>query len=137
MQPEGGIGTIANYQGVQADSRVIGTQEVRFGQAVQSNEHIAEPFNGGAFFGVAIAKNYVQEITSTEKVGVYRQHEMVPVLRKGTIWVQVDEDVKIGEFASVNTAGNFGLSANQSSAIGIYQSTAHEGNLAMLQINLP
>lgn len=137
MSAEGGIGKLANYQDVQTDSRVAGVKVVRFGQAVQSNENVAEPFDTGAFFGVAIAKNYVDEITSGDKSGAYKRHEMIPVLRKGTIWVQVDEDVKIGEFAKVNATGNFGLATDRASSVGIYQSTAHQDGLAMLQINLP
>ena len=139
MKAELGIGKLANYQGTQADSKVIGTDEVSFGQGVEVSEHIAKPYAGGVFFGVALAKNYVDEISfnKDEKVGIYRKSEMVPVLRKGSVWVKVDNDVKEGEQAKVTTAGNFDVAATGDTVIGSFQSTAAKGGLAILQINLP
>ena len=143
MAPELGIGKLANYQNTQADSKAVGTNSIKFGQAVQVTESIAAPYTTGNFFGVALAKNYVDEIkfNDDKKTGEYRQGEMVAVLRKGSIWVQVDEDVKEGEYASVKATGNFGsVSTAEDSTdkpIGIFQTSAQAGSLAILQINLP
>lgn len=139
MQPELGIGKLANYQGTQADSKVIGVDKVLFGQGVEVAENVAKPYSTGIFFGVAIAKNYVDEIKFNDdgKVGEYRKAEMVPVLRKGSIWVQVDNDVKEGEQAKVTTTGNFDVAVAGDTVIGIFQSTAQQDGLAILQINLP
>ena len=143
MKPEGGIGKLANYQDTQADTAAVGTTSVKFGQAVQVDEDVAGPLTaGGNLFGVAIAKDYVAEITAGAKTGTYKQYEALPVLRKGTIWVEVDEDVKSGQAALANTAtGNFlpGTTAieTKTEKIGSFQSTAIAGDVAMLQINLP
>lgn len=139
MQPELGIGKLANYQSVQTDSKVIGTDEVLFGQGVEVVEHVAKPYASGVFFGVALAKNYVDEIkfNDDEKVGIYRKSEMVPVLRKGSVWVKVDDDVKEGEQAKVTATGNFDVAASGDTVIGVFQSTASKDGLAILQINLP
>lgn len=139
MKAELGIGKLANYQGTQADSKVIGDDEVLFGQGVEVVEHVAKPYSSGIFFGVALAKNYVDEIefNKDEKVGKYRKTEMVPVLRKGSVWVKVDNDVKEGEQAKVTANGNFDVAASGDTVIGVFQSTASKDGLAILQINLP
>lgn len=143
MAPELGIGKLANYQNTQADSKAVGTNSIKFGQAVQVTESIAAPCTTGNFFGVALAKNYVDEINFNDdsKTGLYRQGEMVAVLRKGSIWVQVDEDVKEGELASVKPTGNFSVASTAEDStdkpIGIFQTSAQADGLAILQINLP
>lgn len=143
MRPEGGIGKLANYQDTQSDTAAVGAVTIKFGQAVQVDEDVAVPLTtGGSLFGIAIAKDYVAEITAGAKTGVYNQYEALPVLRKGTIWVEVDEDVKSGQTALANTVtGNF-LPSNtvlttKTEKIGSFQSTAYAGDVAMLQINLP
>ena len=139
MQPELGIGKLANYQGTQSDSKVIGTDKVLFGQGVEVVENVAKPYSTGVFFGVSIAKNFVDEIKFDDntKVGEFRKGEMVAVLRKGSIWVKVDNDVKEGEQAKVVATGNFDVAATGDAVIGIFQSTAQRDGLAVLQINLP
>ena len=144
MRPEGGIGKLANYQDTQADTMGVGPAAIKFGQAVQTADgEIAAPLAAeGVFLGVAIAKDYVKEITNGVKTGVYNQYEALPVLRKGTIWVEVDEDVTKGQAAVANTAtGNFLPSSTvittKTEKIGSFQSTAIAGDVAMLQINLP
>ncbi|MFS7421788.1 hypothetical protein AB6878_06385 [Carnobacterium maltaromaticum] len=44
MAPELGIGKLANYQNTQADSKAVGTNSIKFGQAVQVTESIAAPY---------------------------------------------------------------------------------------------
>ncbi|WP_262405586.1 hypothetical protein [Listeria monocytogenes] len=95
----------------------------------------------GDFYGVAVAKNYVDEYTD-DKAGVYKPSEAVPVLRQGTITVIVDEDVKSGEKAVVNTAtSNFLPSTTakttKTEVIGVFKSTTSSDGLAKLEINLP
>ena len=147
MKPELGIGKLANYQGVQADSLVVGVGGLGFGVGVQATEDVATTYKDGQFYGISYAKNYVEEIPygDVEKVGKYKEHEMVPILRKGAIWVKVDEDVLAGENAKALSTGNFGKATISSdpattpsdTVIGTFKTTASAGNLAVLQINLP
>ncbi|MDF8200601.1 hypothetical protein P4733_00485 [Listeria monocytogenes] len=138
--PELGLGKIASYQRSQVDSAAV-KKDINFGQAVQVIDDEASPLTTGDFYGVAVAKNYVDEYTD-DKAGVYKPSEAVPVLRQGTITVIVDEDVKSGEKAVVNTAtSNFLPSTTakttKTEVIGVFKSTTSSDGLAKLEINLP
>ncbi|AAY53112.1 hypothetical protein NAA97_00470 [Listeria monocytogenes] len=140
MMPELGLGKIASYQRSQVDSAAV-KKDINFGQAVQVIDDEASPLTTGDFYGVAVAKNYVDEYTD-DKAGVYKPSEAVPVLRQGTITVIVDEDVKSGEKAVVNTAtSNFLPSTTakttKTEVIGVFKSTTSSDGLAKLEINLP
>lgn len=140
MMPELGLGKIASYQRSQVDSAAV-KKDINFGQAVQVVDDEASPLTTGNFYGVAVAKNYVDEYTD-DKVGVYKPSEAVPVLRQGTITVIVDEDVKSGEKAVVNTdTSNFLPSTTakttKTEVIGVFKSTTSSDGLAKLEINLP
>ncbi|EAD8837217.1 hypothetical protein AK891_11005 [Listeria monocytogenes] len=140
MMPELGLGKIASYQRSQVDSAAV-KKDINFGQAVQVIDDEASPLTTGDFYGVAVAKNYVDEYTD-DKAGVYKPSEAVPVLRQGTITVIVDEDVKSGEKAVVNTAtSNFLPSTTakttKTEVIGVFKSTTSNDGLAKLEINLP
>ncbi|EGO5846001.1 hypothetical protein KJZ24_01360 [Enterococcus faecalis] len=139
MKPELGVGKLADYQDVQADSLVVGAEGLGFGVGVQVKENVATAYKDGKFYGVSYAKNYVEEIPygDVEKIGKYKEHEMVPILRKGSIWVKVNEDVLAGEDAKVLNGGNFGKATTSDTVIGTFKTTASSGNLAILQINLP
>ncbi|AKG88295.1 hypothetical protein AF226_15035 [Listeria monocytogenes] len=140
MMPELGLGKIASYQRSQVDSAAV-KKDINFGQAVQVIDEEASPLTTGDFYGVAVAKNYVDEYTD-DKAGVYKPSEAVPVLRQGTITVIVDEDVKSGEKAVVNTAtSNFLPSTTakttKTEVVGVFKSTTSKDGLAKLEINLP
>ncbi|EKZ4333581.1 hypothetical protein QRW32_000468 [Listeria monocytogenes] len=140
MMPELGLGKIASYQRSQVDSAAV-KKDINFGQAVQVIDEEASPLTTGDFYGVAVAKNYVDEYID-DKAGVYKPSEAVPVLRQGTITVIVDEDVKSGEKAVVNTAtSNFLPSTTakttKTEVIGVFKSTTSRDGLAKLEINLP
>ncbi|EAF5045044.1 hypothetical protein FRG77_07910 [Listeria monocytogenes] len=140
MMPELGLGKIASYQRSQVDSAAV-KANIKFGQAVQVLDDMASPLTTGEFYGVAVAKNYVDAYTD-DKVGVYKPSEAVPVLRQGTITVIVDEDVKSGEKAVVNKdTSNFLPSTtaktNKTEVVGVFKSTTSSEGLAKLEINLP
>ncbi|EOW3720609.1 hypothetical protein ACPXNX_001678 [Listeria monocytogenes] len=140
MMPELGLGKIASYQRSQVDSAAV-KKDINFGQAVQVIDEEASPLTTGDFYGVAVAKNYVDEYTD-DKAGVYKPSEALPVLRQGTITVIVDEDVKSGEKAVVNTAtSNFLPSTTakttKTEVVGVFKSTTSKDGLAKLEINLP
>lgn len=137
MDPELGIGKLANYQSTQADTKVS-AEKIPFGSPVEASENTVKVLAEGAFFGVAIAENYAKEITydNAEKVGEYHVNKPVAVLRKGSIWVKATEDVKESEPAAA-VAGGFAKATTAEETIGVFQSTAQADGLVMLQINLP
>lgn len=137
MDPELGIGKLANYQSTQADTKVS-TEKIPFGSPVEATENTVKVLADGTFFGVAIAENYAKEITydNVEKVGEYPVNKPVAVLRKGSIWVKAVEDVKESEPATA-TADGFKKATTAEETIGVFQSTAQADGLVMLQINLP
>ncbi|WP_239256679.1 structural cement protein Gp24 [Listeria ilorinensis] len=141
MQPEIGIGKLANYQGTQADSAVA-AETILFGAPVEFSDGTAKKLTASGYvYGVAIAKEFVPELTG-DKAGSYLAKEMVPVLRKGTISVQVGEDVKSGEKAVVDISkGTFvpasSTASSKSEIVGVFKTTAQADGLAHLEINLP
>ena len=136
MRPEGGIGKLANYQAVQADT-LVAAEAIPYGAPVQATEGEARKFQN-SFFGVAIADNYVNEISfdGKDKVGEHAAYKPVAVLRKGSIWVKVTADVKENEDATVTAAG-FKEAGADDAVVGSFQSSAQANGLAILQINLP
>lgn len=137
MRPEGGVGKLANYQSTQADTLVAGAA-IPYGSPVSAVDGVASVFTTGDLFGVIIAQEYAKEIPygDGEKVGEYPKSKPVPVLRKGSIWVKVSDDVVQNEKATVNASG-FKKAAPEETVIGVFQSTASANGLAILQINLP
>lgn len=136
MQPELGLGKLANYQNTQADTKVAG-ESIPFGSPVEATGGEVKAFATGTFFGIALADNFVKEIgyDGADKVGEYPKSKPVPILRKGSIWIKVTEDVEESEPAAATTGGfKVGTTGD---TIGIFQSTAQAGGLAILQINLP
>lgn len=75
-----------------------------------------------------------------EKVGKYKEYEMVLILCKGVIWVKVDEDVLVGENVKVLLIGNFGkviisfdlVMILLDIVIGIFKIIVLVGNLVVL-----
>ncbi|MBA3926547.1 structural cement protein Gp24 [Listeria rustica] len=140
MDPNIGIGKLANYQNTQADSAVVeGT--IPFGSAVQFSDGVAKVLSDKDFYGVALAKEYVQELYG-DKIGNYEEKEMVAVVRRGVICVHVEEDVVDGDKAAANKATGTFLPATspvstKTEAIGRFKTTAQAGGLAHLEINLP
>lgn len=141
MDPNIGIGKLANYQDTQADS-ALASEIIAFGSPVQFSDGVAKKLTKeGDLYGIAIAKEFVPDI-SVEKVGNYLPKEMVPVLRRGTICVAVSEDVVSGEKAVVDIdLGQFTSSGtakeNKSEVIGVFKTTAQADGLAHVEINLP
>lgn len=137
MRPEGGVGKLANYQSTQADTLVAGAA-IPYGSPVSAVDGVASVFTTGDLFGVVIAQEYAKEIPygDGEKVGEYPKSKPVPVLRKGSIWVKVSDDVVQNEKATVNASG-FKKAVAEEVVVGVFQSTASANGLAILQINLP
>lgn len=140
-----GIGRLANYQSSQADTAACAA-DISWGAAVQLDANgKAIPFAAnGVFYGVALANHfdYNDDNFITDKVGLYKTNDAVSVLRKGTIVVHVEEDVKLGDAAVAdNATANFRPSTTAtvgiSPVIGTFKSTTAAGGLAELQINLP
>lgn len=102
MRPEGGIGKLANLQSVQADT-LYASEEIPYGSPIAATEGMASVYATENFHGVAIADNFAKEIPydNGEKEGAYPAHKPVAVLRKGSIWVKVDDDVKENEKAAL------------------------------------
>lgn len=137
MQAELGRGKLANYQNTQADTR-IAAEKISYGAPVEALENKVSVLSDGKFFGVAIAENFTAEIPydNGEKIGEYQINQPISVLRKGSVWVNAVEDVKESEPAAA-TAEGFKKASEDDEIVGIFQTTAQENNLVILQINLP
>ncbi len=143
---KGKVATIAEHR---ADSAAAAAA-IEWGLAVQynaTNKEQVEPYDGtGSFAGVALANHYdvyrQNTLSGADPEGAYAQYDAVSVFRKGTIWVQVLEDVEKGEAAVVDdTTANFRpggtATTTVSEAVGVFKTSAAANGYAQLEINLP
>jgi len=99
----------------------------------------------GVFEGISVESWNVVQVLSTN-TGLYKDTESVPVLRKGKIWVHIDQDISINDPVYFrHTGGNEGYfrkDADTGNAdlvpTGVFRgdATAASG-IAEIEINLP
>jgi len=129
---------------------------IRFGQAVVAgtdlDRQVTIPAGTGMTFrGISIAVWQIeQQITAypTTSSGSYPIASVVPVLRRGSIWVRVNQDVVIDDpvyFVHTDAdplkVGNFRKDADTNKAdlvpTAVFRKAAKAGELAVVEINLP
>ena len=129
---------------------------IRFGQAVVAGTNLdrqvlTPSVTGQTFRGISIAIwQLEQQLTGypTDSSGSYPAKAVVPVLRRGAIWVRVNQDVDIDDpvyFVHTNVdptlIGNFRKDADTANAdlvpTGVFRKAAKAGELAVVEINLP
>ena len=99
------------------------------------------------FVGISVLVQHKEQQLGTGLVN-YKQGDMISVLRKGRVWVQVDSAVVAGapvfcRFAagSGSVLGSFRADADTGSASqvmgSVFTSSAVAGGLAIVDINLP
>lgn len=144
MDPNIGLGKIADIRHTEVDSAVA-AGVVAAGAAVQMSSRAVTTVSDGKFYGVAVAKDYVDNLDDSPQTSKYKAKQMVPVLRKGTINVAITADVAEGQPAAVDgTTGNFKPAADADTIVGTFKTAgkfvandATAGSTAQLQINLP
>jgi len=129
---------------------------LRFGQAcvvgTDKDRQVKAPSTTGQVFrGISIATwQLEQQITGypTDSSGSYPIKMPLPVLRRGSIWVKVSQDVSVDDpvyfvhtDASPAIVGTFRKDANTDKAdlvpTGVFRKAAKSGELAVVEINLP
>lgn len=91
---------------------------------------------GDVFIGVAINRQY----SDNDSVGTYKQYDVVNVLKKGSIWVQVSAAVSTAPAAAYATsAGLFTATASGNYNVGAMFRTnqATVSGLAVVEIDAP
>lgn len=141
MDPNLEIGKIATIQDTEVDSGVA-TAEIVPGAAIEMTDGGVATVGEGKLYGIAVAKDYVDDLDVVKHTGNYAAGAMVPVLRKGSIVVGITADVTNGAQAAVDgTTGNFKPAGVEDTAVGTFKSTvtynAETATTAVLQINLP
>lgn len=141
MDPNLGIGKIASFQNTETDSGVA-SAVIAPGAAVEMTDGTVATLSAGKLYGVAVAKDYVDDLNAAVHANNYAVGQMVPVLRKGSIVVGITGDVTNGAPAAVDgTTGSFKLAGADDAAVGTFKNTvkfvADTSATAVLQINLP
>lgn len=130
--------------------------ELLFGMACVAGTdpvlQVKKPSTGGEVFrGVTIMNQAKEQILESGELfkssGKYLENQQVPVLRRGVIWVEVNQDVEPDDpafFVHTGAAADIGKfrmddAATDADAVptGVFRSAATAGNLALLEINLP
>ena len=91
---------------------------------------------GDVFIGVAINRQY----SDNDSVGTYKQYDVVNVLKKGSIWVQVADAVSTAPAAAhATSAGLFSATTSGNYNVGAMFRTnqATVSGLAVVEIDAP
>lgn len=111
--------------------------EIAYGGAVNLQDGKAIPAtNGQSFYGVALKRTSVHGFELTEEViegDKWKDGETLGVLRDGTVFVLISEDVDRGESATVDANGTFKPAAANDVVVGIFTSSGNAGSTAELQ----
>jgi len=92
--------------------------------------------SGDVFIGVAINRQY----SDNDSVGTYKQYDVVNVLKKGSIWVQVADAVSTAPAAAhATSAGLFSATTSGNYNVGAMFRTnqATVSGLAVVEIDAP
>lgn len=144
MDKELGPGVLGEYPGIQADTKANGeTGYILPGLAVQlvpGSPGAVELFDGtGVFYGIVTATKVGGD--DYEELG-YAANKPVPILRKGTLWVEVVEEVVAGDGAVIDEATSKFRPVNTDTVAvtpfnGQFKTSASAGELALLEVLLP
>lgn len=129
---------------------------IRYGQAVVAGTNpdrqvITPSAAGQTFMGISIAIWQIeQQLNSypTASSGLYVQEMVLPVLRRGAIWVRVNTDVEVNDpvymvYANIDPTliGNFRNDAGTLEADlipnALFRKAAKAGELSVVEINMP
>jgi hypothetical protein len=154
------LGEIYDNRYTMAES-YIAENTIRFGQAVvegtdEDRQVITPSATGQTFMGISIAIWQIeQQVTSypTTSSGLYVAELVLPVLRRGAIWVRVNQDVEANDpvyfvFSDVDSTkiGNFrkdsgvvlpGSEIADLIPNALFRKAAKAGELAVVEINMP
>ncbi|MDQ0299646.1 hypothetical protein J2S78_002066 [Salibacterium salarium] len=147
MEPAASKGKLAEYQDYRADTKAADAN-IDYGMAVEltgAEGTRVTTFAGGTPFGVTLAREYSDYTEDNSDDKKYEENEPTAVIRQGTVWVEVVEDVVAGDSVYVdNDTGNFRASEQEdSSTVGTrlngaaFKSSANSGELVKLEMNLP
>lgn len=131
-------GTVATIEPSTVNTESAGA-EIGFGIAAAMKNGKVVPATSGPIYGVTIKRTYVdsdhfydEDIQNDKwKVG-----ETLGVLRDGTIAVPVSGDVDYGDNAAVDTTGKFKAASAGDIVVGVFKSSANEGETANLQTRI-
>ncbi|CAM4012352.1 hypothetical protein [Mesobacillus zeae] len=142
MPEAGGKGKLANYQDYQADTKAA-AEAIPFGAALQlgtDKNTVTVVKTGGKPYGIALAQEIHEWVTKADDQK-FLQYDPVPVVRKGTLWVEAGGDVISGDAAAVDPATNRFVATGFTGAIafpsGTFKGNASAGQLVQVEINLP
>jgi len=134
----------------------IAEDSIRYGQAVVAGTNVdrqvlTPSVTGEKFMGISIAIWQIeQQLNSypTTSSGLYAAQMVLPVLRRGAIWVKVNVDVEANDpvymvYANADPLliGNFRNDAGTLEAdlvpTALFRKAAKAGELSVVEINLP
>lgn len=125
------------------DSTAVNTEhagaEIAFGGAVVIKDGKVIPATAGPIYGVALKRTYVdgdnlfEETIENDK---WKAGETLGVMRDGTIWVPISEDVDRGENAAVDSTGKFKPATGNDVVVGVFTSDGEKDSTAKLQTRI-
>lgn len=128
-------GTVATLEDSAVNTEHAGA-EIGFGTGVVIKDGKVVPATTGPIYGVALKRTYVdadhlyEEDIENDK---WKIGETLGVMRDGSIWVPISEDVDHGENAAVDADGHFKPAAATDTVVGVFLTRGDKGSTAKLQ----
>lgn len=132
-------GTVASPWDLTSVNTEHAGADIAFGGAVTFKEGKVVPAASGAIYGIALKRTYVdgdnlfEETIANDK---WKNGETLGVMRDGTAWVPISEDVDRGDNAAVDANGNFKPATDKDTVVGIFTSDGDKGTTAELQTRI-
>lgn len=134
-----GAGTIASS----FDSTSVNTEHagaaISFGSAVVLKDGEAVPATKAPIYGVALKRTYVKGENlepETVQADKWQKNETLGVLRDGTIWVPISEDVNRGDSATVDDNGTFKVAKGDDGVVGVFTKAGYKDSTTELQTRI-
>lgn len=128
-------GTIATIEPATINTENAGA-EIGFGTAVTMSNGKAVPATKAPIYGVALKRTYTDSdhfYDNDIQNDKWKIGETLGVLRDGTIAVPVSGDVDRGDDATVDATGKFKEAGAGDVVVGVFLSSANDGDTANLQ----
>lgn len=132
-------GTIASPFDVTSVNTEHAGAEIIFGGAVVLKDGKAVQATKAPIYGVALKRTYVKGDNlepETVQADKWHEDETLGVMRDGTIYVPISEDVNHGDNATVDSNGKFKVAKNNDIVVGVFTEAGYKDSATTLQTRI-
>lgn len=131
-------GTVATTESPTINSLIVGDATLAYGIATNINANGEAVLTEAApIYGISVKRNYTDSTSLSDVTGDHwDKGDTSGIMRDGTIYVALANDVKNGDFATVTTGGKFKTAGASDKIVGQFTSDGKQGDTAELQVRV-